>query len=274
MSSRSPTTTAEASLKTVSPSPEPSETQASLPKREPEPRPLGGLLGEPKVRQVLAQAVLASSRGTIPPQSLVEALKHALLDNFEGMTTAITEGLAKAGGRPGPEGVPDGTVSRYADGTVVEKRGGKWHEVGDDKGKPDQDRTASQQSASSKKDPALRKKADRLMTAYKKKLSEMKTSGASEKKISVIKQKIAKLKEKMAVKKSSSPFDDWESRRLASNILKAATYCRYMSYSKPEQLLYAVASMDAPADVTVAVKAATKALGSAFSTALQKELSK
>ena len=273
--STSTTMIAEESSKTVSPSPEPSKIQESSPKKALEPQPtspLGGLLGEPKVRQVLAQAVLASSRGTIQPQYLVEALKHALLDNLDGMMSSLSSGIAKSGGQPGPVGSPDGTVSRYADGTVVEKRSGKWHEVGNDKGKPDEDRKPSSSGAP---EPALRKKAKKLLVAYKEKLAKLQADGASKEKIAIVKNKIAKLKQKMSgVKKSENPFDAWVTKRLSDNIMKSSTYCRYMGYTKSEQLLYAVAAGDTPADVAVAVKLATKALGPDFSKALQKELSK
>jgi hypothetical protein len=268
--STSTTTIAEESSKIASPSPEPSATQESQPRAA---LPLGGLLGEPKVRQVLAEAVLASSRGKIGPQSLVDALKYALLDNLEGMMTSLSTGLQKAGGgQPGPSGSPDGTVSRYSDGTVVEKRGGKWHEVGDDKAKPDADRKPSDSSA---KEPALRKKGKKLLAAYKEKLEKLKAENAPKEKLEAIKNKIIKLKQKLSnVKKSSNLFEDWVATKIGDNIMKSSTYCRYMGYSRPDQLLYAVAAGDTPAEVTVAVRSATKALGSEFSKVLQKELSK
>jgi hypothetical protein len=76
------------------------------------------------------------------------------------------------------------------------------------------------------------------------------------------------------VKKSSNLFEDWVATKIGDNIMKSSTYCRYMGYSRPDQLLYAVAAGDTPAEVTVAVRSATKALGSEFSKVLQKELSK
>jgi hypothetical protein len=282
----STTTIAEESSRTASHSPEPSAIPENSPRTEsPSRQPLAGLLGEPRVRQALAQAVLASSRGTIQPQSLVEALGHALLDNFDGMVSALSAGIAKAGATPGPSGAPEGTVSRYADGTVVEKRGGKWHEVKNEQSKPDSERgDGSESKQPSKK--TKRAKLSEVLGKYKEKLSRMKERGASKEQIAAVKEKMSQIKQKAKMRKAKggtvapillkkkSLFETWEAEKLAANIQKAATYCRYMNYSKPEQLLYAVAAVDTPAEITVAVRAATRALGHDFASALQKELSK
>lgn len=270
--SSSPTTTAEASSKTASPSPEPSPTPASSPK-------LHTLLSEPRVQQVLAEGVLASVRGGLPPMSVVEALGAALINNFDGMVRALTSGISKAGATRGPSAAPEGTVSRYADGTIVEKRGGRWHEMGQGKGKPDDKNSPDKKGDGPANSPKEAKPSKKMLRNYLLKIQQMKKEGAPSADIDRVKAKVRKIKIALrgtseAAKSMLSPFETWEQDRFKANLQKSATYCRYMGYSKPEQLLYAIASDDAPADVTVAVKAATKVVGSKFSEALQKELSK
>jgi hypothetical protein len=279
--SLSTTTISEAKSKIASPSPEPSAPQESskrtgappLPdQHQVERRPHRALLDDPKVHQVLAASVLASLRGTIRPQSVVEALGFALTSDGAGMLRALEAGIIKAGDKPGPQAAPEGAVSRYADGTVVEKRGGKWHEVQDDKGKPDEAR--SQSGAGKKSDPKTRRRqAKALVGKLRERLSQMKTRGASEKEMSVVRSKIKQVKQKMrSMGKSQDPFAAWQRERALEQIKKSADYCKYMGYKRAEQLLYAVAADDTPSEVTVAVKAATRTFGPKFSTLLEKAI--
>ncbi len=270
--STSTTTIAEESSKTVSPSPEPSKIQET----SPSPRTL---LSEPRVQQVLAEGVLASVRGGLPPMSVVEALGAALINNFEGMVNALHAGVSKAGVTRGPQSAPEGTVSRYADGTIVEKRGGRWHEMGQGKGKPDDKNAPDKKGDGPANSPKEAKPSKKMLRNYLLKIQQMKKEGAPTADIDRVKAKARKIKIALrgtseSAKSMVSPFETWQQDRLKANLQKAVTYCHYMSYSKSEQLLYAVASDDVPAEVAVAVHAATKNLGAGFSKALQKELSK
>jgi hypothetical protein len=270
--STSTTMIAEESLKIVSPSPEPSKIQESSPKHL-------TLLSEPRVQQVLAEGVLASVRGGLPPMSVVEALGAALLNNFEGMVNALHSGVAKAGATRGPQSAPEGTVSKYADGTIVEKRGGRWHEMGSSKGKPDDKNKSDKKGDGPVNSPKEAKPSKKMLRNYLLKIQQMKKEGAPTADIDRVKAKARKIKialrgTSQSAKSMVSPFEAWQQDRLEANLQKSATYCRYMSYSKSEQLLYAVAADDVPAEVAVAVHAATKTLGAGFSKALQKELSK
>jgi hypothetical protein len=274
----STTTIAEAKSKTASPSPglsaplessKRTEPLQQLPERPELPR---DLLADPKVRQVLAASVLASLRGTIRPQSVVEALGLALTCDGNGMLRALEAGIIKAGDKPGPQAAPEGAVSRYADGTVVEKRGGKWHEVESDKGKPDEDR--SQSGKGKKSDPKTKhRQAKALVGKLRERLSQMKNKGASEKEMSVVRSKIKQVKQRMrSMSKSYDPFAEWQRGRAVEQLKKSADYCKYMGYKRAEQLLYAVAADDTPSEITVAVKAATRTLGTRFSTLLEKAI--
>jgi hypothetical protein len=270
--STSTTTIAEESSKTVSPSPEPSKIQESSGK------PLT-LLSELRVQQVLAEGVLASVRGGIPPMSVVEALSAALLNNFDGMIQALHAGISKAGATRGPASAPEGTVTKYADGTVVEKRGGRWHEIGGSKGKPDEKDKDKKKGDGPANSPKEAKPSKKMLRNYLLKIQKMKKEGAPAADIDRVKAKARKIKialrgTSQTAKSAASPFDVWQQERLQANLQKSATYCRYMGYSKSEQLLYAVSAFDVPAEVSVAVHAATKALGAEFSKILQKELSK
>jgi hypothetical protein len=274
----STTTIVEESSKIASPSPEPSPPQVisertELPEQKPQtssPSAPPRLLADLKVQQVLAAGVLAALRGALSDNAVVGALRCALLDDFDGMVTA----LSKAGPIPGPPPAPEGAVSRYADGTVVEKRSGKWHEVKDDKGKPDENRPGASAKVSS--DPkAKRKAAKKLLTAYREKLDSLSRRGGSREEMAKIKTKISVLKQKIrGMAKAADPFAAWEKDRVRECVRKSATYCKYLGYNNPGQLLYAVAAGDTPADVTVAVKAATKYLGEKFGLVLEKELAK
>jgi hypothetical protein len=182
--------------------------------------------------------------------------------------------LSKAGATPGPQAAPEGSVSRYADGTVVEKRGGKWQEVKTDKGKPDADRPDA--GGGKKSDPKTkRRSAKKLLSVYRQKLDTLSRQGGSKGEIAALKTKIKTLKQKMrGMAKAADPFAAWEKDRVRECLRKSAAYCKYLGYSNSGQLLYAVAAGDTPADVTVAVRAATKYLGEKFGLVLEKELAK
>jgi hypothetical protein len=182
--------------------------------------------------------------------------------------------LSKAGATPGPQAAPEGSVSRYADGTVVEKRGGKWQEVKTDKGKPDADRPGA--GGGKKSDPKTkRRSAKKLLSVYRQKLDTLSRQGGSKGEIAALKTKIKTLKQKMrGMAKAADPFAAWEKDRVRECLRKSAAYCKYLGYSNSGQLLYAVAAGDTPADVTVAVRAATKYLGEKFGLVLEKELAK
>lgn len=244
-----PTTKAQSS-RTLTQSPEASTSRGILSP------PTDPLLA--KAREVFAESVLACLRGKLPPMSVVEAAKFVLLDDPQGVFTAIYKALgappphskpAPSSG-PSPQAYPEGSVSKYRDGTVVKKVDGEWKEL------PKDGTRATRKKYSPEE-------LDKLIARYRGRITELRKQKASDDVVGQMQAKLNLLVQKRAQfdKKKASAYSEWLEGRLDKAWRVVSEYCKYMKYTRAGQLLYAVAAEDTPVQVAQHTKELAKSWG-------------
>jgi hypothetical protein len=264
---------------TPSPTPTPTEPSSSTPttrapsSRTPTPSPEAssspGILSPPtgpllvKAREVFAESVLACLRGKLSPMTVVEAARYVLLDDPQGVFDVMLKAVSGAPPSPpsgkapapstgvrSPNAYPEGSVSRYRDGTVVKKVDGDWKKVSDKQGKKGRKVSVNDLEV--------------LISKYRARITELRKQKIGDDKLKPLSQKLNALierRDRLKNRKSASSYETWVETRLSRAWAAVNEYCKYMGYTRAEQLLYAVAADDTPVSVAQHTRELVKAWG-------------